>query len=111
MKKIVLLMAAILAFVPVVSFADYGKGVVTLGTDPNELVISTSNSVFLDYAVNGNGLTYSIATYHDKGDRSYLSSSEDANIYWGKGTATAIIAAPAVGTSLGSGQTGFDKTL
>lgn len=111
MKKNILLLAVLLAFIPAVSFAEYDTGVVTLGKDPNELEISTSNQVFIDYKAEGSGVTYAIVTSHDKGDRTYMSSSEDATIYYGNGKKLAVPDAPThVGSGIGSGDK-FDKTL
>lgn len=109
MKKICVL-AFVLMMVPAVSFAAYGTGEVTLGSTGSDLVVSTSNQVYLDYAAGTNGETFVLATYHDKGTRSYMSSSEDANIYWADATEASLPAAPASGTSLG--ETGdFTDTL
>lgn len=90
------------------AFATYGTGTVTLG-GTDTLDVSTSNQVYLDYAQQGDGDTFAVSTYHDKGDRTYASSSEDANIYWDDGTGIDVPTAPAVGSSMDA--TDYANTL
>lgn len=110
MKKIFAL-AFVIMMLPTLSFADYATGKVTLGST-DTLDVATSNQVHLNYAdgTTGDGDTFVIATYHDKGTRSYMSSSEDANIYWADATAATLPAAPAIGTSVGEAGD-FTNTL
>lgn len=110
MKKFIV-MAVLFLALPAVSFAAYGTGDVDLGSDAdNTLTVSTSNQVYVDYAQNNSGDTFALATYHDKGTRTYMSSSEDANIYYSDSTETAVPTAPAIGTSLGE-TSDFGSTL
>lgn len=110
MKKIIIISIVLLAL-PVFAFAAYEEGPKTLG-GTDTLIVALSNQVWLDYAAGGTGGdTFVVATYHDKGSRTYMSSSEDANMYYGEATAVSMPSAPAVGTSLGDTQTGFPNTL
>ncbi|GAB4558056.1 MAG: hypothetical protein Tsb0017_13240 [Geothermobacteraceae bacterium] len=98
MKK-VFLIALALAFLSTPALATYGTGTVTLGST-NTMNIQTSNNVYLDYGVQGNGDTFAVATYHDKGTRTYTSSSGDAKIYYKNSTAEPMPSAPAVGSTM-----------
>ena len=115
MKK-ALAILAVFAIIPTVSFAAYttgskdiGGGTVN-GAASDTLTLATSNSVFIDYADGNTGETFVISTYHARGDRTYMSSSEDANIYWGSGTKVTMPGAPTRGTSVGE-TADFDHSL
>jgi hypothetical protein len=110
MKKIIFL-AIMLIALPLGAAAAYKSGNVTLGRDSENndtLIVSLSNGVSLDYG--SDGKAYVVATSHDNGDRTYMSSSEDANIYWGDGTKASLPNVPTVGTSIGETED-FDQTL
>ncbi|MDY0204902.1 MAG: hypothetical protein RBR49_12380 [Desulfovibrio desulfuricans] len=107
MKK-ALFVLLLLAFAGT-AFAEYQSGTATLGSTET-LAVKLSNQVQLDYGEEGDGDTFVIAAYHDKGTRSYMSSSEDSSIYYGEGTNIDLPDAPEVGTSIGDGGD-FDKTL
>ncbi|SDE66685.1 hypothetical protein [Desulfuromonas thiophila] len=109
MKKALFLLL-ILAFAGT-AFAAYSEdATATLGEGDNSLKVKLSNQVKLDYAENGDGDTFVIAAYHDKGTRTFMSSSEDASIYYGEETKITMPDAPDVGTSIGTTDD-FDKTL
>ncbi|MGE4403819.1 MAG: hypothetical protein AB7F61_19445 [Desulfobulbus sp.] len=99
MKKIALFTALMLAFSfgSALAAGKYAadQDVIIKGTDGN-LNLKLSNNVFLFYEADtsGDGLGYSIATYHSSGTRTYGSSSGDANIFWIDGTGSNAPTAP-----------------
>jgi len=110
MKKILIFLVILMLSTSTVVLAAYDTGDVPLGSGANSLTISTSNQVQLDYAAGGtNGETFVLGSYHDKGTRTYMSSSEDAVIYYDENTTTAIPAAPSTGSSVDSSS--FSKQL
>jgi hypothetical protein len=94
--KLFIFMTTILMFVCATSaLAAYGTGVVTLGSGSNALDVRTSNDVNLDYATTtGTGETFSVSTYHGKGTRTYVSTSNDSVIFYQNKTAVAAPTAP-----------------
>jgi len=112
MKKLFILLVILSCF-PAVSFSQQtGSGTVTLGAGGNlpdgtasdTLDVSLSNQVTIVYdGTTHSGDTFALETYHDKGTRLYLSSSEDAKIYYQEAAipdSAPTVTAPAVGTSM-----------
>lgn len=104
MKKIAILSALLLA-VSGSAFAQQLGNTDTLDVEP-------SNGVTIVYGADttNTGETFTLVTYHDKGTKSYMSSSEDAVIYWGDGQVTTAPTAPTAGTSVGE-TSSFPNTL
>lgn len=104
MKKFAFVLVVFL-FAPIVSFAQQtGTDTVTLGTGANTLDVQLSNQVTIVYdGTTTSGDTFAVMTYHDKGTRLYLSSSEDSKIFYNETAIPAsapTITGPAVGSSV-----------
>lgn len=113
MKKIFIISFVLLAL-PAFALAQstaYQTKVATLGSSGNQLTVQLSTKVNLQYMAGTLGLTYSASAYHDSGNRTFMSTSEDAPIYYSNATGTTCVAAPTdAGTSVGGGTT-FPNTL
>jgi len=111
MKKLILF--SLIVLLPSFALADsFTLSVGNVENATDDLVIETSNKVTLDYVAGTDGKTFAVATAHANGTRQYMSTSEDAVIYWGEQTSGTpdTPTAPAVGTSVGE-STEYNHTL
>ena len=104
MYKVIVLFS-IFIILPSLALADTFTLDASSVSGASDLIIETSSQVTLVYADGTDGATFAVATAHGKGTRQYMSTSEDALIYWGDQTSGTpdTPTAPAVGTSVGSG--------
>ena len=111
MKKILACAICLVSFVGVNS-ASAADGTytgntatsITMGTNTPAatnptLVTQLSSNVQMNYDSDATGLNYTIASYHNKGSRTYGSTSNDSKIYYTATTATAPVSIPASGVS------------
>lgn len=95
MKKRVLLVAAFLLSIGGGAWAVVTGDTTTYSaTLRTELKGQLSNNVLYAYTSSADNSGYSAGTYHNKGTRTFASSSGDAALYYSITTATAIPAAP-----------------
>lgn len=86
MKKI-LALTLVLTFSASAAFAAYSEGyskadsTKTVGDAPNTLVFKLSKNVQMDYKAHNLKTGYAIAAYHNKGTKTYGSSSGDSKIF------------------------------
>jgi len=111
MKKLIVLFA-FFVFLPSLVLAESFTLSASNVDGADDLIVETSNKVTLVYVAGTDGKTFGVSTAHANGTRQYMSTSEDAVIYWGDQTSGTPDdpTAPSVGTSVGE-TTEFSHTL
>ncbi|MGD9950022.1 MAG: hypothetical protein AB7U29_16325 [Desulfobulbus sp.] len=113
MKKILFITAfCFFAFTAGSTFAavtnSSGDSFVLGASGRTQLTIQLSSTVHMGYDGGTAGTTYSIAAYHDKGTRTFASTSNDAKIYYQEATGVTCPTAP-TGTGTGTFGTGWES--
>ncbi len=100
MKKLLIIMVTMsLLAVAAIAFASgFATGTQTLGSTTT-MVFTSSNHVYVQYLNGTNGISYSIASYHQTGSRTYATSSGDSKIWYQDGTAIAPTTAGATAST------------
>ena len=103
MKKILMILtaAAIMASATTIFAADAvytdtntTDSTLTVGTAPNTLVFKLSKNVLMAYNVFADSTGYAISAYHNKGTKTFGSSSGDSKIFENSATKVDPPAAP-----------------
>jgi hypothetical protein len=113
MKKLTIILVVMLSMALMLTGVAFAQSITTTsGTvgSTSTTTFTVSNNVTITYTAGTNGITYSAGANHNKGSKTYASTSSNSSIYYIGNTSTPSFTAPTSGTD-SAVPTGFTTKL